>query len=143
MSERFWENLALSEMNREQWEALCDGCGRCCVVKVEDDGGEFQPTAAACKLLDLEACRCTDYAERTRWVPDCLELTPELAHTLEWLPPTCAYRRLARGQGLPEWHPLCTGDPDSVVKAGISMRGRLVSETLVHPDDLLRMRIRY
>jgi hypothetical protein len=139
----FWKRKTLEQMDRAEWESLCDGCGRCCVVKVEAANGRMVPTAAACRMLDCENGGCKSYNTRTKKVADCVQLTPELARTLTWLPPTCAYRRLARGQDLPEWHPLITGDPESVHRAGISMRGRVISQTHVHADDLVRMRIRW
>lgn len=129
MAEEFWKRKSLGEMNREEWESLCDGCALCCMHKVEDeDSGEVYYTNLACKLLDTDACRCTDYANRVRLVSDCLVLTADTKDAFEWLPMTCAYRLLSRGEDLPDWHPLITGDPDSVHDAGISVRGRVVSE---------------
>ena len=135
--DRFWERLALEALSSAQWESLCDGCGRCCLIKIEDsDSGELFYTNVVCRYHDSEACRCTCYAERTRRVPDCLRVTPEIARTARWLPDTCAYRLLAEGRPLYNWHPLISGDPDSVHAAGISVRGRVVPETCVHPDEL-------
>ena len=139
----FWKRRTLEEMDQAEWESLCDGCGRCCVVKTEMPNGRLVPTTAACRLLDGETGRCKSYKSRTKKVADCLQLTPALSRTLKWLPPTCAYRRLAHGKDLPDWHPLISGDPESVQRAGISMRGRTVSETFIHADDLVRMRIRW
>lgn len=133
--ERFWEHFSLHELNSAEWEALCDGCGRCCLVKLEDeDTGELHYTELACRMLDTDTCRCLDYAARQTHVPDCVQVTPEVAGW-DWLPRTCAYRRLARGEGLADWHPLVSGDAASVVRAGIAMHGRVFSETLVDEDD--------
>lgn len=128
--ERFWEDRPLEALDRAQWEALCDGCGKCCVHKLEDEEtGDLHPTNVACKLLDRHNGRCTDYRHRRAYVPDCVRLTPRLARTLDWLPETCAYRLRAYGQPLPGWHPLVSGDPESVHRAGMSTRGWTVSET--------------
>ena len=124
-------------MNDLEWESLCDGCGRCCLLKFQDvDTGRLSYTDIACRLLDTGACRCRSYPERTRLVEECLDLRSEDPAVFETLPSTCAYRLLNRGDELPEWHPLVTGDPESVHKAGISVRGRATSEEFVHPDDL-------
>jgi uncharacterized cysteine cluster protein YcgN (CxxCxxCC family) len=133
MRERFWE-LPLEELSREEWEALCDGCGRCCLHKLEDaDTGEYYHTNVACKLLDRETARCKDYRHRKAFVPDCLRLTLKLVNEVAWLPETCAYRRRAEGRDLPRWHYLRSGDRDAVVTAGISVRGRVISETDAGP----------
>lgn len=127
----FWRVKALDEMNRAEWESLCDGCGRCCLNKLEDsDTGEIAWTDVACRLLDGGSCRCKDYAGRQQEVPDCIPLTPETVRTLTWLPPTCGYRLVAEGRDLYWWHPLVSGEADSVHQAGISVRGRTVSEEL-------------
>ena len=125
-------------MNREQWESLCDGCARCCLHKVERGDGGYDFTPVACRKLDAEQCRCTDYRRR---VPGCLRLTPELVRTLTWLPDTCAYRLVAEGRELPDWHPLVSGCPESVHETGISVRGKTVAESAVHPRELSSMRI--
>ncbi|HEV2569905.1 YcgN family cysteine cluster protein [Sphingomonas sp.] len=130
VSERFWEDRPLEALDRAQWEALCDGCGKCCVHKLEDEvTGELFPTNVACKLLDRHSGQCSDYRHRRAYVPECVRLTPKLAATLDWLPPTCAYKLRADGKPLPDWHPLNSGDPDSVHKAGMSVRGWTISET--------------
>ena len=131
----FWRRKSLQEMTVQEWESLCDGCGQCCLHKLEDiDSGEIAVTNVACKLLDMKSCRCSSYANRWDFVPDCVQLTPEKAGDLTWLPESCAYRLLADGQDLPEWHPLVSGDPDSVHKAGISIRDKAVSE--IEVEDL-------
>lgn len=131
----FWQTKALHEMTGAEWESLCDGCGRCCLNKLEDeDTGEIKYTDVACRLLDLESCRCTSYEDRQRFVPDCRRLTPQNVGTIPWLPQTCAYRLLAEGKDLEWWHPLVSGDPNTVIEAGISVKGRIVSER--DTDDL-------
>lgn len=136
-SQPFWKSKGLDEMSPDEWESLCDGCARCCLLKLEDvDTGEVSYTDVACRLLDLDSCRCTDYPERHRRVPDCLRVTPDLARNGGWLPSTCAYRLLAEGQDLPWWHPLVSGDPETVHEAGISVRHRVIHETRrVDPED--------
>ncbi|HEV2365313.1 MAG TPA: YcgN family cysteine cluster protein [Caulobacteraceae bacterium] len=136
----FWETKPLAAMTVAEWESLCDGCGLCCLVRVEDeDTGEVIPTRVACRLFDSQSCRCTDYVHRHARVPDCIKLTPHNVDALPWMPPSCAYRRLAEGKPLPEWHPLITGDADSVHSAGVSVRGKTLGEAnLADPDDALQ-----
>jgi len=125
----FWRTKTLEEMSPSEWESLCDGCGRCCLNKLEDwDTGEIAWTNVACRLLDGQSCRCGDYPNRFDIVPDCEQLTPEVVRSIDWLPPTCGYRLVEEGRDLPWWHPLVSGDPDTVHVAGVSVRGRTVSE---------------
>lgn len=136
MRERFWER-PLEELDQAEWEALCDGCGRCCLVKLQDeDSGEVAFTDVACAYLDDAGCRCTVYPQRQHYVPDCMPVTIEVALYSGWLPVTCAYRRRANGQPLASWHPLISGRADSVREAGISVSGRVVSERGVAEEDL-------
>lgn len=137
MSDRFWETTPLEALDQAQWEALCDGCGKCCIHKLEDeDSGELYATNVACRMLDRRMARCRDYANRHSHVPDCVTLTPHLARTIEWLPSTCAYVLRAEGRQLPDWHHLVCGDVDAVHREGHSVRGWTVSEDDVdHLED--------
>ncbi|MEL7091101.1 MAG: YcgN family cysteine cluster protein [Pseudomonadota bacterium] len=129
-SDRFWERKRLDQMTQAEWEALCDGCGKCCLNKLEDeDSGQVVLTRVACRLLDDSTCRCAHYENRHQFVPDCIVLSPQtIDEHMYWLPQTCAYRLLHLGKGLPAWHPLITGRAESVHEAGVSMRDRTVSE---------------
>lgn len=132
---RFWETKTLAEMTDPEWEALCDGCGKCCLYKLQDiDTDEIVFTNVACRLLDCGTCRCSDYANRFERVDDCIQLERAHIGDLAWLPSSCAYRLLDEGRDLPDWHPLVTGDPESVHRAGVSVRGRVVSEDEADPD---------
>lgn len=135
----FWRRKALEEMTPGEWESLCDGCGRCCLVKLEDeDSGEILFTDVGCTLLDGTSCRCRNYPQRQSIVPDCVRLTPDVVRTLTWLPPTCAYRLVREGSDLYWWHPLVSGDPETVHAAGVSVRGRLsASEDDVSLEDIV------
>ncbi len=133
LRDRFWE-LPLDRLTRDEWEALCDGCGRCCLHKLEDeDTGEIVHTNVACRLLDTATARCKDYRHRKAFVPDCLRLTIRNVHDVAWLPASCAYRLRAAGEPLRDWHPLVSGDPMSVKRADISAAGKVVSETDAGP----------
>lgn len=132
----FWQRKRLHEMTDAEWDSLCDGCGKCCLRKLQDaDSDLVYYTDLACKLLDLTTCRCTQYAARSQWVPDCVDLRKDLAASLAWLPPTCAYRLLDAGMPLPDWHPLLTGNPDAVHLAKRSVRGQAISEEGVDERD--------
>jgi len=133
----FWQDKSLDELTPDEWEALCDGCGKCCLLKLEDEDTEkIYVTDVACKLLDCDTCQCSNYLNRKSFVPDCVSLDPHSARTLEWLPSTCAYRLRADNKPLKWWHPLVSGDPDTVHQAGISVRHRVLSEPDVDEDDL-------
>jgi len=138
--DRFWETVPLEEMAPAEWEALCDGCGKCCMSKlIDDDTDEIYYTTVACRLFDAGTCRCGDYANRFSEVPDCVQLTPENVRTIPWLPKTCAYRLIAKGLPLCDWHPLLSGDPASVHEASMSMRGRVTAfeQDLAHEGEYL------
>lgn len=129
----FWKTTALEDMTPEQWESLCDGCGKCCLHKLQeehDDGtlGEIEHTNVGCRLLDVGTGKCTRYETRWKYVPDCVQLFPQVIGRHPWLPPTCAYRLVYEGKDLPWWHPLVSGDPETVHEAGVSVRGRAISE---------------
>ena len=133
----FWQQKTLAEMTHDEWESLCDGCGKCCLHKLEDEeDSSVYYTAVACKQLDLTQCRCNDYPNRKQLVPECVELTPADVDPFHWLPASCAYRLIQEGQPLPQWHHLITGDAKSVHKARQSIKGRAISEKVVNPEDL-------
>ncbi|GBF27416.1 hypothetical protein MnTg02_02469 [bacterium MnTg02] len=135
----FWKRKSLADMTAEEWESLCDGCGLCCLIKLEDDDtGERFHTRIVCRLLDLGKCRCTDYRERHTRVPDCLTLTAESIGQIDWLPQSCAYRLINEKKDLYWWHPLISGDPNTVHDAGVSVRDWAISETRVRPDSFQR-----
>lgn len=137
MKKEFWKTKPLSEMNRIEWESLCDGCGHCCLVKLQDeDTDELFFTNVSCHQLDLASCRCKDYAHRMQRVPMCAQITVEALPEFHWLPETCAYRLLSAGEDLPDWHPLVSGQDQSVREAGISVCAFAQSEEFIHPDQL-------
>ena len=137
LRKRFWATLPLSKLTQKEWEALCDGCGKCCLNKLEDaDTGQVELTCISCRLLDGDTCLCTSYENRRDYVPECISLTAKnIDRHVYWMPQTCAYRLLWQGKPLPDWHPLITGDSDSVHKAKVSMRGRTLNEMTVDEDD--------
>ena len=138
----FWRRKTLAEMTDSEWESLCDGCGRCCLNKLEEeDTGRIYYTDVGCRLLDADACRCRDYKNRSDEIADCVRLTPDNVGEIAWLPPTCAYRLVAEGRDLYWWHPLISGDPDTVHQARISVRGRVRDSEDDVPDETLEDRI--
>jgi len=138
----FWKTKTLEGMTLEEWESLCDGCGRCCLIKLEDeDTGDIAVTRLSCKLLDIGSCRCSDYADRQAYVSDCVKLTPEAVRSLKWLPKTCAYKLVFEGRDLLWWHPLVSGCQDTVHEAGISIRDMAIAEVKFpqerYPDHIV------
>jgi len=133
----FWQEKSIFDMSTQEWESLCDGCARCCLHKLEDDESEeVYYTSVVCRYLNEGKCACTRYEERTKLVPDCIQLTPIGALDYEWLPTTCAYRLVAEGKDLEWWHPLVSGSSETVHEAGISVKGKCTSELYVHPDAM-------
>jgi len=138
----FWRRKRLAEMSEAEWESLCDGCGRCCLVKLEEEETEnIYFTDVGCRLLDTTSCRCGSYQQRSELVDDCLRLTPEVVDEIGWLPPTCGYRLIAEGKDLYWWHPLVSGDPETVHEAGVSVRGRVKDLEDAVPAEALDDRI--
>ena len=133
----FWQNKNLDEMTKAEWESLCDGCGHCCLVKLQDeDTDKIYITNVACRLLDIETCTCQDYPNRTKLVSHCLVLAAGNIDSINYLPETCAYRRLAQGLELPQWHPLVMGNKDAVKNSGASICDYAISEEYIHPEQL-------
>lgn len=131
----WWNEKPLADLSQSEWEALCDGCGRCCLHKLEDEfSGKMFYTRVRCRLLDEQSCRCMQYEKRAELVPECVQLGSDIMQELDWLPASCAYRLRADNKPLAHWHPLVSGNPDSVHEAGVSIRGRSISEEFVHPD---------
>ena len=132
----FWDHKTLAQMTDVEWEALCDGCGRCCLLKLEDeDTGIIVTSDVRCRLLDGDTCGCKDYSNRLSLVPDCIKLDLDNVTSIDWIPQTCAYRRIAEGRGLAWWHPLVSGDPQTVIDVGVSVAGRTFAEDEVAPDE--------
>jgi uncharacterized cysteine cluster protein YcgN (CxxCxxCC family) len=133
----FWEEKTLEEMTREEWEMLCDGCGKCCLHKIDDmSSGDILYTRVACQFLDVKTCRCRHYTRRTELISDCVDLTPEMVNHITWLPASCAYRRIQEGRALAWWHPLVSGTRDTVWSAGVSVCDWAVPEKYIHLDEL-------
>lgn len=132
----FWEDIPLQKLTAQQWESLCDGCARCCLQKLEDEcSGQLHYTRMACRYLDSDNCQCMDYANRLSLVPNCVQLTADKLAGIDWLPTTCSYRLVKEGQDLPPWHHLQSGSSETVHQAGISVRGKVISDEWIHPDE--------
>ena len=133
----FWKGKTLEQLSNEEWEALCDGCGQCCLYKLEDeDSSDLYLTNVVCRFFDQQTCQCRVYAERHQAVPTCVQLTPQNVLELKWIPPTCAYKLLAEGKPLPKWHPLISDDRQSIQETEFFVGGRVISESDVDMDDL-------
>lgn len=133
----FWKGKTLEQLSTEEWEALCDGCGQCCLYKLEDEETcDLYLTNVVCRFLDLQTCECQVYAERHQTVPTCVQLTPQNVLEIKWIPPTCAYKLVAEGKPLPKWHPLISCDKESIQETEFSIGGRVISENDVDMDDL-------
>lgn len=142
--ERYWENKTLDQMNKEEWESLCDGCAKCCLIKLEDDDtGEVHHTNVVCRYMNHSDCRCTQYQDRNELVPNCVWLRPEDLDDFDWLPSSCSYRLVAEGKPLPSWHYLVSGDVGAIHQEGESIRGRCLSEEHVHPEGLMEYIVRW
>ncbi len=133
----FWQRKSLDQMTPAEWESLCDGCGRCCLQKIQTEHEHLvRYTRVACRLLDANTCQCTNYWRRKTLVPECITLTAKNINDIDWLPDSCAYVRIKEKRGLADWHPLVSGNPDSVHEAGVSMSGKVINEQHVHTDDI-------
>ena len=140
----FWETTALADMSQQQWESLCDSCGKCCLHKLEDeDSGEILYTSVICQYLQQDSCQCSVYANRQKYLPDCVVLKPDNLADLHWMPDTCAYRLLYEGKSLPAWHPLLTGNRQLMAESGNSITGKVISDEHVHEDGLEEFIIRW
>ena len=141
---KFWETKTLQEMSKGEWESLCDGCGRCCLVKLQDDeDDQVYYTNVVCDLFVEDTCRCSHYSERHERVPDCIRFDAAAVTELGWLPTSCAYRRLSEGRGLADWHPLISGTKQTVHDASISIKGQVIPSGQVDPDDLEEFIVRW
>lgn len=132
----WWDTKPLAEMSPSEWESICDGCGKCCRVQLEDADGQRATTNVVCRYMDMDTCGCTVYKERTTLVPTCLKLSPKNLDTINWMPDTCSYRLLRDSKTLPEWHPLISGNRDSVHHSQVSVRNKVISENSVKEEDL-------
>lgn len=132
----FWKSKSLSDLSKSEWESICDGCGKCCVMRFQDEeSGEIRATDVVCRYLDLDSVQCNCYGDRQQHVPECLVVTPDNAGEA-WLPPSCAYQLLATGKSLPEWHHLVCGDRQTIHDVGESVYGQVISEEGIHPDEI-------